>query len=159
MKLCNRLTTIKWHIQLSLITGYLCSSNLRKKRKPHAVFRKRIVWFSKEVQFLFFTWGNLFFTIDKNLNFPTYVGVLKFGFNLYNDFKFEILALKFVEIIFDSWPFSVVASFNFFSAQWKKRCKFFFFIVNTIRSCVYIYMQSNSHRFHNICSSDAIVTT
>lgn len=55
------------------------------------------------------------------------MGVLKFGFNLYNDFKFEILALKFVEIIFDSWPFSVVASFNFLLRTMKEALQVFFF--------------------------------
>ena len=67
------------------------------------------------------------------------MGVLKFGFNLYNDFKFEILALKFVEIIFDSWPFSVVASFNFLLRTMKEALQvFFFLIMKTITSCVYI---------------------
>ena len=85
------------------------------------------------------------------------MGVLKFGFNLYNDFKFEILALKFVEIIFDSWPFSVVASFNFLLRTMKEALQVFFFFYNENDYIMCIYMQSNSHRFHNICSS--IVTT
>ena len=41
----------------------------------------------------------------------TKVGVLNLGFNLYNDLRFALLALKFVEIIFERWPFSVATFF------------------------------------------------
>lgn len=52
------------------------------------------------------------------------MGVLKFAFHLYNDFKFELLALKFVAIIFERWPFSVEAFFLKFFLQWKERRMF-----------------------------------
>ena len=54
----------------------------------------------------------------------TKVGVLKFGFYLYNDFRFALLALKFVEIIYERWPFSVATFFNLTFSHGKERGKF-----------------------------------